>query len=82
MAEHARLELWMGGHEPPFGFQQQFERGRVSSEAMLVAYDAWVAFEAAYRLSGRRVDQVRDERENLKSALRAAIETLVCARME
>ncbi|MFE5088233.1 hypothetical protein [Streptomyces mirabilis] len=82
MAEHARLELWMGSHEPPLGFRQQFERGRASSEALLVAYEAWAAFETAYQASGKKVDQVRDEREKLKAALRRATDALVRARIE
>ncbi|GAX58242.1 hypothetical protein [Streptomyces olivochromogenes] len=82
MAEHARLELWMGSHEPPLGLRQQFERGRASSEALLVAYEAWVAFETAYQASGKKVDQVRDEREKLKAALRRATDALVRARIE
>ncbi|MFI1356946.1 hypothetical protein ACH4TV_25705 [Streptomyces sp. NPDC020898] len=47
-----------------------------------MAFDAWVAFEAAYQASGRQVDQVRDERERLKAALRGAIDALVRARIE
>lgn len=82
MAEHARLELWIGSHEPPLGFRQQFERGRASSEALLVAYEAWAAFETAYQASGKKVDQVRDEREKLKAALRRATDALVRARIE
>ncbi|MEV4452836.1 hypothetical protein [Streptomyces mirabilis] len=82
MVEHARLEVWMGSHEPPLGFRQQFERGRASSEALLVAYEAWVAFETAYQASGKKVDQVRDEREKLKAALRRATDALVRARVE
>jgi len=82
MAEHARLELWMGSHEPPMGFRQQFERGRASSEGLLVAYEAWIAFETAYQASGRQVDRVRDEREKLKAALRMATDALVRARIE
>ncbi|MEH0543955.1 hypothetical protein ACWGH3_39220 [Streptomyces sp. NPDC054884] len=82
MAEHARLELWIGSHDPPLGFQQQFERGRAASEGLLVAYEAWVAFETAYQASGKKVDQVRDERERLKAALRTVTEALVRARAE
>ncbi|MFD5326076.1 hypothetical protein [Streptomyces sp. NPDC127092] len=82
MAEYARLELWMGSHEPPLGFQQQFERGRAPSEAMLAVYGAWVEFETAYQASGRKVDRVRDERERLKAALRQAVDALVRARIE
>ncbi|MDH6215676.1 hypothetical protein [Streptomyces pseudovenezuelae] len=82
MAEHARLELWMGSHEPPLGFRQQFARSRASSEALLVAYEAWVAFETAYRASGKKVDQVRDGRERLKAALRGATDALIRARIE
>ncbi|MFF7387107.1 hypothetical protein ACFZAE_01385 [Streptomyces scabiei] len=82
MAEHARLELWMGSHEPPLGFRQQFERGRSSSEALLAAYEAWIAFETAYQAAGRKVDQVRDERERLKKALSVAIDSLVRARIQ
>ncbi|MFD9510338.1 hypothetical protein [Streptomyces mirabilis] len=82
MVEHARLEVWMGSHEPPLGFRQQFERGRASSEALLVAYEAWAAFETAYQASAKKVDQVRDEREKLKAALRRATDALVRARIE
>ncbi|MFD8739623.1 hypothetical protein ACFV06_32580 [Streptomyces sp. NPDC059618] len=82
MAEHARLELWIGSHEPPLGFQQQFERTRGRSEALLAAYEAWVAFETAYQASGKKIDQVRDERERLKGALRRATDALVRARSE
>lgn len=81
MAEHARLELWIGGHEPPLGFRQQFERGRDSFEGMLVAYGAWIAFETAYQASGRKVDHVHDERENLKMALSRATDALMRARI-
>ncbi|WP_328224802.1 hypothetical protein [Streptomyces sp. NBC_00310] len=82
MAEHARLELWMGSHEPPLGFREQFERGRASSEALLGAIEAWGAFETAYQASGKKVDQVRDERERLKTALRRAADALMRARTE
>jgi len=82
MAEDARFELWIGSHEPPLGFRQQFERGRASFEGMLAAYEAWVAFETAYQASGRQIDQVRDERERLKTALRKASDALVRARIE
>ena len=82
MAEHARFELWMGGHEPRLGFQQQFERGEAPFESMIVAYEVWVEFETAYQASGRRVDRVRDEREKLKTALRKAIDAAVRARTE
>lgn len=82
MAEHARLQLWLGSHEPPMGFRQQSERSRASSEALLVAYEAWVAFEAAYQASGNKVDQVRDEREKMKQALRRATDALIRARTE
>ncbi|SEC85899.1 hypothetical protein [Streptomyces sp. TLI_105] len=82
MVEHARLELWIGSHEPPLGFRQQFERGRASSEALLAVYEAWVEFETAYQASGRKVDQVRGERERLKVALRRATDALVRARIE
>ncbi|MFJ5936696.1 hypothetical protein [Streptomyces sp. NPDC093071] len=82
MAEHARFELWIGTHEPPLGFRQQFERGRASSEAMLAAYETWVEFETAYQASGRKVGRVRDERERLKAALRRATDALVRARIE
>ncbi|MGN9817999.1 hypothetical protein ACTMUQ_22000 [Streptomyces sp. SD11] len=82
MAEHARLELWIGSHDPPLGFRQQFELGRDSSEALLVAYEAWVAFETACQASGKKVDQVRDEREKLKAALRRATDALIRARIE
>ncbi|MFB6633932.1 hypothetical protein ACFCWY_28975 [Streptomyces sp. NPDC056362] len=82
MAEHARLELWIGSHEPPLGFPKKFELGRASSEALLAAYEAWIEFETAYQASGRKVDQVRDERERLKVALRRAADALVRARIE
>ncbi|MET8449810.1 hypothetical protein [Streptomyces sp. NPDC005209] len=82
MAEHARLELWIGSHEPPLGFRQQSERSRAPFEGMLVAYEAWIAFEAAYQASGRKVDRVRDERERLKVALRGAVDALVRARID
>ncbi|WP_329110880.1 hypothetical protein OG792_17520 [Micromonospora sp. NBC_01699] len=82
MVEHARLELWIGSHEPPLGFRQQFERSRASSEERIATYEAWVAFEAAYQASGRKIHQVRDEREKLKAALRRAIDALVRARIE
>ncbi|MEV8341858.1 hypothetical protein [Streptomyces niveus] len=82
MAEHARLQLWMGSHEPPLGFREQSERSRPSSDALLVAYEAWVAFETAYHVSGKNVDQVRKERETLKAALRGATEALINARIE
>jgi hypothetical protein len=82
MAEHARFELWIGSHEPPLGFRQQFELGRSSSEALHVAYEAWVEFETAYQASGRKADQVRDEREKLKRSLRRAADSLMRARIE
>ncbi|QFQ99372.1 hypothetical protein F9278_28085 [Streptomyces phaeolivaceus] len=82
MAEHARLELWMGSHEPPLGFREQYERGRASSEALLGAFEAWGAFETAYQASGKKIDQVRDERERLKTALRRAADALIRARTE
>ncbi|MFC8583891.1 hypothetical protein ACFUGD_04920 [Streptomyces sp. NPDC057217] len=81
MAEHARLELWIGSHEPPLGFRKQFELGRTSSEALLEVYEAWVAFETAYVASGKKVDHVRDEREKLKEALRRAADALIHARI-
>ncbi|MFJ8104225.1 hypothetical protein [Streptomyces sp. NPDC096132] len=46
MAEHARFQMWMASHEPRRGFQQ-YERGKAPFELMLVAYEAWVEFEAA-----------------------------------
>ncbi|MEW2250644.1 hypothetical protein AB0907_25350 [Streptomyces sp. NPDC006975] len=82
MAEHARLELWIGRHQPALSFRHQFELGRAPSEALLVAYEAWIAFEAAYQTSGKKVDQVRDEREQLKTALGRATQTLIRARTE
>jgi hypothetical protein len=82
MAEHARFELWMGGHEPPLGFRQQFERGVAPNEGLRLAYEAWVEFETAYQASGRKFDQVRDERDRLKAALREATDALVRARSE
>nr|MDT0657593.1 hypothetical protein [Micromonospora sp. DSM 115978] len=82
IVEHARLELWIGSHEPPLGFRQQFERGRGSSEKMLAAFDAWVAFKAAYEASGRQIDRVRKEREEVKLALQVAIDALSRARIE
>ncbi|PSM40216.1 hypothetical protein C6Y14_26200 [Streptomyces dioscori] len=82
MAEHARLELWIGSHKPPLGFRQQAELGRESSAALLVTYEAWVAFETAYQASGKKIDQVRDEREKLKAALRRAVDALIRARIE
>ncbi|MER7694289.1 hypothetical protein [Streptomyces sp. NPDC097610] len=82
MVEHARIEVWMGSHEPPLGFRQQFERGRASAEALLVGYEAWAVFETAYQASGKKVDQVRDEREKLKAAPRRATDALVRARIE
>ncbi|MFF9113509.1 hypothetical protein [Streptomyces sp. NPDC014805] len=82
MAEHARLELWIGRHQPPLSFRRQFELGRAPSAALLVAYEAWIAFEAAYQTSGKKVDQVRDEREQLKAALGRATQALVRARTE
>ncbi|MFI1052091.1 hypothetical protein ACH4U3_41335 [Streptomyces griseoruber] len=80
MAEHARFQMWMASHEPRLGFQQQHERGQAPFEAMLAAYEAWVAFETAYQASGRKVDRVRDEREKLKAALHHAVDVLVHAR--
>lgn len=47
-----------------------------------MAYEAWVAFETAYQASGKKVDQVRDEREKLKAALRRATDALIRARIE
>ncbi|MFD7897856.1 hypothetical protein [Streptomyces sp. NPDC059743] len=82
MAEHARLELWIGSHEPPLGFRRKFELGRTSSEALLEAYETWVAFETAYQASGKKIDHVRDEREKLKAALRRATDALIRARIE
>lgn len=82
MVEHARLELWIGSHEPPLGFPRKSELGRNSSEVLLGAYEAWVAFESAYVASGKRVDRVRDEREELKAALRRATDALIRARTE
>ncbi|MEU1513065.1 hypothetical protein ABZ490_13010 [Streptomyces sp. NPDC005811] len=82
MAEHARFEMWMASHEPRLGFQRQDELGQAPFESMLEAYRAWVAFETAYQASGRRVDRVRDEREELKAALRKAVDILVHARVE
>jgi hypothetical protein len=82
MVEHARLELWIGSHNPPLGFRRQFELGRAASEVLMVAYEAWTAFEAAYQISGRKVGQVRDEREKLKVALRGAADTLMHVRIE
>ncbi|WP_217240282.1 hypothetical protein [Streptomyces sp. AC555_RSS877] len=82
MAAHARLELWMGRHEPPLTLRRKFEIGHAGSEALRLAYEAWVEFETAYHASGRKVDQVRDERERLKAALREATETLVRARSD
>ncbi|MFF9243507.1 hypothetical protein ACF1AY_10800 [Streptomyces sp. NPDC014776] len=82
MAEHARLELWIGRHQPALSFRHQFELGRAPSEALFVAYEAWIAFEAAYQTSGKKVHQVRDEREQLKTALGRATQTLIRARTE
>ncbi|MGW5634318.1 hypothetical protein [Streptomyces sp. NPDC003832] len=81
MAEHARLELWIGSHEPPLGFRKKFELGRTSSEVLLEGYEAWVAFETAYVASGKKVDHVLDEREKLKAALRRAADALIRARI-
>ncbi|NUK23447.1 hypothetical protein [Streptomyces lunaelactis] len=47
MAAHARLELWMGQHEPPLTMRRNFEINRVASEALGIAYEAWVEFETA-----------------------------------
>jgi serine phosphatase RsbU (regulator of sigma subunit) len=82
MAEHSRLELWIGGHKPPLTLRRKFEIAQVTSEGLRLAYEAWVAFETAYQASGRKVDQVRDERERLKAALREATEALVRARSD
>lgn len=77
MAAHARLELWMGGHEPPLTMRQQFERGRAGSDALRLAYEAWVEYEAAHRAAGGRGTQLRDRREALKAAVHDATEVLV-----
>ena len=50
--------------------------------ALHAAHEAWIAFEAAYQASGKKVDRVRDEREKLKAALRRAADALVRARTE
>ncbi|MFI6372326.1 hypothetical protein [Streptomyces sp. NPDC050546] len=78
MAAHARLELWMGDHEPPLTMRQQFERGRVSSEALRLAYEAWVEYEAAHRAAGGKVTQLREHRKALKAAVHEATEALTC----
>jgi hypothetical protein len=60
IAAKARLEIWMGEVEPRLTFREQFAIGRVASEALRVAYEAWVAFEAAHRASGGKALPVED----------------------
>ncbi len=54
--------------------------GRAAHEGLILAHEAWIAFQAAYQVSGRKVDHVRDERERLKAALCQATDALVSAR--
>ncbi|MBL7500247.1 hypothetical protein I6A84_31135 [Frankia sp. CNm7] len=67
MAEYARLELWMGRREPPLGFPRKFEIARIAAGERVAVYEAWTAFESAYQASGKKVDQVRGQREELKA---------------
>lgn len=82
LAADARLELWMGRREPPLTLRQQFEISRGTSEALRLAYQAWLEFEAAHHAAGGKLAQVRDEYEKLKAAVREATDAFVRARSE
>ncbi|MFI5792278.1 hypothetical protein [Streptomyces sp. NPDC051677] len=82
LAADARLELWMGRHEPPLTLRQQFEISRGTSEALRLAHQAWLEFEGAHHAAGGKLAQVREEYEKLKAALREATDTFVRARSE
>ncbi|MER6994594.1 hypothetical protein [Streptomyces sp. NPDC000410] len=78
----ARIEIWMGRHDPPLTLRQQFAVGRASSEAVRIAYESWVEFENAYRLAGGRVSKIEKERRNLIVAVREAATILRRAKSE
>jgi hypothetical protein len=80
IGEKARLELWMGHLDPPLTLRKQFAIGRAVSEAVRIAYEAWVGYETAHRAAGGKVAKVGQQRSALLVAVRESTDILLRAR--
>lgn len=79
VAAEARLEMWMARLDPPIPLSYVFPPDRSSSNALRIAYEAWVVYEKAHILARGKVRHVANERAALLAAVRESTAILLRA---